>query len=144
MTYAKKVKPSELFVDWNSDTAYLDRFYRALHEDFDIKTQWGDMVLKISGFADPEETKGARVDSLIQSSVIAPGTLFFHKKREILFAKCADGWVGVANIGIPGRRPMTAKDFYNGFLSKDKKDSNMVCFTMPSKDSLRTLPRHKS
>ncbi|XP_055327425.1 methionyl-tRNA formyltransferase, mitochondrial-like [Paramacrobiotus metropolitanus] len=119
VTYAKKIRQAETFVDWNWPADYIDRFFRALGEDFGVRTMWDDQIVKINGIVEPAIVHKARIDELVSDGSF-PGSLFFHKKRDILFVKCRDGWVGITALYMPNRKPMNAKDFYNGFLSPNK------------------------
>lgn len=40
VSYAKKVTVRKTFVDWNWTMDEIDRFYRAVHEDFGVRTLW--------------------------------------------------------------------------------------------------------
>lgn len=53
-----------------------------------------------------------------------PGSVVYDKRARTLQVRCRDGWVNFHNIVLKGHRPMTAQDFYNGFLTKVPKDSH--------------------
>lgn len=59
-----------------------------------------------------------------------PGTIMFDKKLRVLSVRCLDGWVNFCQVVIKGRKPMSAQDFYNGFVSKVSKDlQKFNCFS---------------
>ena len=120
--YAKKITPKKTFINWNWSVQEIDCFQRALQEDFGVRARWEDLVVRLNGFLDPDLVPPLRIDELCsEQGVSVCGELYFHKKRNVLFVRCQNGWVGVRGVGIPDRRPMTAKDFFNGFLSDGKK-----------------------
>lgn len=53
-----------------------------------------------------------------------PGSVVYDKKARTIRVCCRDGWVAFQHVIIKGHKPMTAQDFYNGFISKVPKDSH--------------------
>ncbi|XP_049842562.1 methionyl-tRNA formyltransferase, mitochondrial-like isoform X1 [Schistocerca gregaria] len=48
-----------------------------------------------------------------------PGMVRIHRASAMLRVMCVDGsWLAFAKVTIIGKKPMSAIDFYNGFLSK--------------------------
>jgi len=50
---------------------------------------------------------------------VRPGIVHYCSSREILCIRCSNGWVGFQGITI--KKPMTAKSFYNGYLSRPEQ-----------------------
>ncbi|OQV11411.1 Dynamin-like 120 kDa protein, mitochondrial [Hypsibius exemplaris] len=97
VTYARKITIRKTFVDWDGSADGIDRLQRALAEDFGVRTYWEGEVAKLSEFVQPDWTKSLRIDELRPRTVYSrPGELFFHKKRNVLFVRCRDGWVGLS------------------------------------------------
>ncbi|CAL4064837.1 unnamed protein product, partial [Meganyctiphanes norvegica] len=57
-----------------------------------------------------------------QGQKIIPGNIVYNKQRKVLSVYCKDGWVDFRMVIIKGKKPMTAGDFYNGFISKVDKE----------------------
>ncbi|KAK8733129.1 hypothetical protein OTU49_006773 [Cherax quadricarinatus] len=53
-----------------------------------------------------------------------PGRVIFNKKMKVVSVLCRDGWVSFKSVIIKGRKPMSALDFYNGFITKIPKDQH--------------------
>lgn len=53
---------------------------------------------------------------------LSPGCIVFNKKTKVLSVQCADGCVNFKKVIVKGRKPMSAKDFYNGFISKKTRE----------------------
>ncbi|KAG8198943.1 hypothetical protein JTE90_015149 [Oedothorax gibbosus] len=120
MTYARKVKPENGFLDWEKDTALtIERKYRAYDGFVDLYTFWKDMKILIIEIVNIE---GVNMDVLVTQSPVSPGFCYFHKRRKVIFVKCQDGWCGVKTLKIPKTGTISAQDFYNGFMSKVKEN----------------------
>lgn len=52
-----------------------------------------------------------------------PGSVVYDRKARTIKICCRDGWVPFQHVILKGHKPMTAQDFYNGFLTKVPKDS---------------------
>lgn len=56
---------------------------------------------------------------LNNNNEVCPGYVEYHKTSNILRIMCVNGFcIGVKKVGVYGKKIMSAKDFYNGFLTK--------------------------
>ncbi|CAG5118427.1 unnamed protein product [Candidula unifasciata] len=112
VTYAHKITPSMAVINWENQTVdSIDRQYRALHETEELRTDWEGTTVRLID----------KVDDAIKPAVpleesSPPGLPIFDKLNDILWVKCQDGWVAFKHVVI--RKKMSAKSFYNGYLSK--------------------------
>ena len=42
------------------------------------------------------------------------GTMHYDRRTHELSVRCADGWIGVTELQVEGRKAVSARDFYNG------------------------------
>ncbi|XP_014679846.1 PREDICTED: methionyl-tRNA formyltransferase, mitochondrial-like [Priapulus caudatus] len=98
--------------------------YRALSETFPLHCLWNREPVKLYNMLPLQQCDNLVVES---GGEKPPGSSFYHKCRQLLCIKCKDGWVAFGGICPLGKKQMTAKEFYNGFLSKAK--FNSVLFT---------------
>lgn len=54
-----------------------------------------------------------------------PGRVVYDREQRTIKVHCRDGWVAFQRVILKGHRPMTAQDFYNGFITKVPKDSHI-------------------
>lgn len=110
----------EAFINWDSSSAIdVERQYRALHESFELKTWWNDSIIKLGKIC-VTDFEVVLPDECL--SVSRAGSLYFHIRRKLLCILCGDGrWVTADRVVLPQKQPMTATDFYNGYLSKNGK-----------------------
>lgn len=108
---APKVDKSITAINWNvtsSNTVYNK--YRALCGLWPLTTTWHGTPVKL--------LKLCKYQILNSEIQLKPGELLYDKRRHKLSVKCGDkeGYVSIEELKIPGRRPMTGKDFFNGFV----------------------------
>ncbi|XP_005105299.2 methionyl-tRNA formyltransferase, mitochondrial [Aplysia californica] len=126
ITYAHKITQQRSFIDWENQTVdELDRQYRALFETTELRTDWEGTTVRMLDMAAPSLDPCVDLDS---SS--PPGLPVYDKKNNVLWVRCKDGWTGFFSILI--KKKMSAKAFYNGYLSK--KHLKGVCF--------KSIPNH--
>lgn len=46
--------------------------------------------------------------------IMFPGDLLFDKRSQLLWVKCADTWVNVTSVFVPGRKRGPIEHFING------------------------------
>lgn len=52
------------------------------------------------------------------------GCVIYDKKKKLLMVQCkGESWITIDQIVVPGRKPMTAQDFRNGFIANQKEAS---------------------
>ncbi|XP_068203124.1 methionyl-tRNA formyltransferase, mitochondrial isoform X1 [Palaemon carinicauda] len=49
---------------------------------------------------------------------VKPGTAVYDRTTKTVNVKCLDHWVSFSQVLLKGRKPMSAHEFYNGFMSK--------------------------
>ncbi|XP_067943660.1 methionyl-tRNA formyltransferase, mitochondrial-like isoform X2 [Watersipora subatra] len=128
-TYAYKInkQDSRFLIDWNSDTCDLvDRKFRAFGEMHNIWTYFGEYKVKLSKLVAPKEMQWYTMrDPRLAGRA---GALAYLGQKDCVAIQCTDGLVGVREISV--KKAMSAKSFYNGYLSKPEwkyaKFSNKV------------------
>jgi len=123
-TYARKLSVGNARVKWETQSPIsIDRQYRAFSEMYGLRSQWKnqpvrllDMVplVEMHECSDIEASLLEAFPDTLMS--VRPGIAHYCSAREILCIRCLDGWVGFQGITI--KKPMTAKSFYNGYLSR--------------------------
>nr|CAD7260361.1 unnamed protein product [Timema shepardi] len=123
ITYAPKVTASTAVVRWrdlNSTQVY--NLYRALSGVFPLYTTYQGLPIKLYNGTLPLPI----VDSITRDKSPNPGFVDFHRPSGVLRVMCADGyWVAFHSIGVPRKKPISAADFYNGYLSKTKESERV-------------------
>ncbi|GFO43415.1 methionyl-tRNA formyltransferase, mitochondrial [Plakobranchus ocellatus] len=116
-----KISQNMTFIDWqNQTTEDIDCQYRALHETAELRTEWQGMTIRLVNMLD------IRHQPDIKTEVTpVPGLPIYNKADGTLWVCCKNGWVGFSHVVI--KKKMTAKSFYNGYLSKPQHKS--VTFT---------------
>lgn len=110
-TYAPKINESLTKVRWDQMNA-LDIYntYRALFSFKFLVTLWEKEVIKL---------KYLNIDLSEKLSDLQPGSVRFSLKKNCLLVTCADKkLIEVYVISTGKKSKMSAKDFYNGFISK--------------------------
>ncbi|XP_070536275.1 methionyl-tRNA formyltransferase, mitochondrial-like isoform X2 [Ptychodera flava] len=116
-TLARKITTSMSWIDWHSHSCEdVDRLYRAISYHVTLRTEWQGKLVKLYKMADPEITQGL----YIPVSDPQPGQIVFHKKSKLLCVRSKDGWIAFEGVTLQMRKKMSAQDFYNGFLSRQK------------------------
>nr|XP_006813876.1 PREDICTED: methionyl-tRNA formyltransferase, mitochondrial-like [Saccoglossus kowalevskii] len=117
VTLAKKIKTDMSWIDWcNYSCRFIDRLHRAISTHVTLRTLWRGKLLKLYNMVDLHVTQGLQ----LPLADVHPGVVKYHNKHGILCIRCLDGWVGFKSVTIERRKKMSAKDFYNGFLSRDQ------------------------
>ncbi len=98
--------------------------HRALGHLFPLTTSWFGLAVKILDVKvddvtemNPENRK--KLETSQTKLMIIPGLVEYSRRRSCLRVQCKDGkWVRINSVTVVGRKTLTAKEFYNGFLSK--------------------------
>ncbi|XP_037027529.1 methionyl-tRNA formyltransferase, mitochondrial [Bradysia coprophila] len=118
VTYAPKVMPELAQVNWNSSALEIYNLYRALYSFKPLATRWNDRQVRITKMM---------YSSSDAVSTRPPGSVEYNKLDKYLKVICGNGCsVRVLNLGLEGKKVMSANEFYNGFLSKVKDKSYFV------------------
>ncbi|XP_012254108.2 methionyl-tRNA formyltransferase, mitochondrial [Athalia rosae] len=118
ITYAPRVTSKLSLVKWNEMTAKrVFDLYRALYDLYPLTTKFMGLTIKL---LEIELLKDPPLGN--NSSNHLPGLVMYSKDLDRLVVHCRDNsWITVGKIGYPGRPPMSARDFHNGFLYKNKQ-----------------------
>ncbi|XP_024945331.1 methionyl-tRNA formyltransferase, mitochondrial isoform X2 [Cephus cinctus] len=114
---APKVSSKISLVKWSEMTAKdVYNLQRAITGLYPLTTKFQDITIKILNIKVLEKQTQA-----YSSSHSSPGSVIYDKKNDILAVCCRDNtWVSIEKLVVPGRQPMSARDFNNGFISKHK------------------------
>ncbi|PSN58275.1 hypothetical protein C0J52_00118 [Blattella germanica] len=120
ITYAPRIESSLAQVAWNEMTAIqVFNLHRALVSLYPLATTWHGLPIKLLEPVLLDRTLAASERSSNSWLLNLPGCVELDRAGRVLRVLCADStWIGFRNIRIQGRKPMTAHDFYNGFISK--------------------------
>jgi methionyl-tRNA formyltransferase len=102
-TYASKIARSERWLDWSRPATELARQIRAFNPKPLARTTLDDQIILVQqaalGPADQDEY---------------PGTVLEARKR-LIRVQAGDGSLELCKIQLPGGRPLSSRDFLNGF-----------------------------
>jgi methionyl-tRNA formyltransferase len=128
VTYAHKVTALDARVNWEAQSPEsVDRQYRALSDMFGLRSQWRGQTIRLLDMVPLVEMQASDIEAELDLvfpehlMTVRPGIAYYLNQREILCIRCQDGWVGFHSITY--RKSMTAKSFYNGYLSKTESRS---------------------
>lgn len=71
---------------------------------------------------DCHRNSNSSVEKSVCHAVDPPGTVVYKWKSKVVSVRCVDGWVSFRKMVLKGHKPMSAQDFYNGFISKVPKE----------------------
>lgn len=113
---APKVTPELAQVNWNSPAIDVYNLYRALYSLKPLTTKWNNRQVRIT------KMMHSPADGV---STMPSGSVEYSKLDKCLKVICGNGGsVRILNLGLEGKKIMSAAEFYNGFLSK-VKDKNV-------------------
>lgn len=135
VSYAKKINPQQGLIKFKIDSSdYIDRKVRAYTGTIDLFMRClGNLEVKLEGMRDLSETESYNFERALRIhhksmgietySDSTPGTMFYHKPRQVFGVKSADNrWVMFDYYTPPHRSRMSALEFYNGYLSSLKPE----------------------
>ena len=103
VTYARKIERGDRPLDWSRSAAELDRQVRALSPSPLASTELGGIAVNI-----------VRAEPALFTHAGPPGRLLHCADDGIVLA-CADGALRITCLQPAGKRPMTAREFLNGY-----------------------------
>ncbi len=103
VTYARKIERTDRPLDWSRSADELDRQIRALNPSPMASTELGGLAVNIVA-AHPVRRPHAG----------PPGSLL-HCADDGLVLACGDGALQITRLQPAGKRPMTAREFVNGY-----------------------------
>ena len=101
-TYTKQISKDDAVIDWNDDTAAIERMTRAFDPWPVARTVLDGDALMI--------WRAQNVDGPIAEE--SPGTLVALKPAPIV--RCGSGALRLLEVQSPGRKRMSAIDYFNG------------------------------
>ncbi|XP_011665967.1 methionyl-tRNA formyltransferase, mitochondrial [Strongylocentrotus purpuratus] len=123
-TVGLKIPNKLAWIDWGATTQEIDRLYRAIGEQMPLKSLFGEEELRLEQMVSPADCSDHPIYEGDE-----PGLISFPQNKSIIYVRCKDGWVGFCSISPIGRKRMTAKEFYNGYLSgRRRDDEERRCF----------------
>lgn len=120
LTYADKINPSDMAIDWNCNNLKIHNLIRGLSPTPGAFTKLSGKIVKIiSSYPASEILIG---ETHKESS---PGTIIINKKAKTLLVACGDGsTLEVLQLKPEGKGIINSSDFINGL-----KDINNLIFT---------------
>lgn len=109
ITTAPKVTKEHGYMKWSQFSClYIQRLWCAIGQQVGLRCKWNDTKVKLGTLV---ETKISLSDQQ------TPGQPFFDASTNVLYIKCKDGWVGWQSLQMEYRQSVTAREFYNGYLT---------------------------
>jgi methionyl-tRNA formyltransferase len=115
-SYAPRIAKAEARIDWSADAREIERRVRAFNPRPVADTLLEGEPLKVfSAHAVDFETETATGDKTLLRSpnVLDPGAIVAVRDESII-VRCGVGFVALAMLQRPGRRPVSAGDFARG------------------------------
>src|SRR3989344_5025015 len=106
-TYTKLLKRDDGRLDWSSAAREIDQKIRALNPEPGTHTTLDGKTVKILA-----------AETLSESKIELPGKIY-NRSGE-LAVKCLDGSILIKELQPEGKKPMSGKDFLNGFKLGNK------------------------
>ncbi|XP_052814932.1 methionyl-tRNA formyltransferase, mitochondrial-like [Mya arenaria] len=118
VTYAHKIKLNNSHIDWHNQTAIeVDCQYRAIGDQFPLKTELDGQPMKLQNVVDPYLLKDVGGKGYLgKLPTSEPGTVGYSKQHGCIVVKCKVGLVGFETVIV--KKKLTAQSFYNGYLNK--------------------------
>ncbi|ESN94616.1 hypothetical protein HELRODRAFT_68612 [Helobdella robusta] len=118
VTYAHKLSPVNARINWEEQSLTdIDRQYRALNEIYQLRSMWNKQKVKLLDMVPYPSILDSLEETFPEDEMtLRPGSAHYLKSHDILCIRCRDAWVGFGGIIL--KKPLSAKSFYNGYLSK--------------------------
>ncbi|XP_053997288.1 methionyl-tRNA formyltransferase, mitochondrial isoform X1 [Hylaeus anthracinus] len=117
VTYAPKITSKIAVIKWNEMSARnIYDLHRALLGVYPITATFQNAKIKLHDVKEIKES----IPSTLEGEM--PGVVIYDKKSDALIIKCKGGnCISVKKVVMKGRSPMSARDFYNGFMASRNK-----------------------
>lgn len=93
---------------------------RALEGVLPLTSKWKNVPVKLY------EVQRSEIEK-IESCEAKAGYVVYDKSDKLLKVKCADGnWISIRQVGVVGKRTMSATDFNNGYVKKEIVDNRYL------------------
>ncbi|MCD6096785.1 methionyl-tRNA formyltransferase [bacterium] len=103
-TYTKIIQKKHGEINWNNSAEFIERMTRAFTPWPSAYTKWDNKIIKI--------LKAKVVKNQIKKTT--PGRVFLNENKEFCIGT-GQGILIVEKIQIQGKKPVSAKDFLNGY-----------------------------
>ncbi|KAI8911811.1 formyl transferase [Gorgonomyces haynaldii] len=104
VTKAPKIKKEMARVDWNESMDSIYTKHRAIGEMFPLYCEFRTKRIQL---LDLKPSTLSKEGSL--------GSIHVDRKENVLYCRCADGWLGVHRLQVEGKKPVKPLDFSNGY-----------------------------
>ncbi|KAK3864629.1 hypothetical protein Pcinc_029704 [Petrolisthes cinctipes] len=123
VTKAPKISGSTALVEWSQHTRHnIQAMFLALDDYFPLWTHWQGTPIKLRDMVLTKPEQRSTQHRVNEEITKCEGSIVYHLKSRVISVKCVDGWVSFRQVVMKGRKPMSAHDFYNGFISKVPKE----------------------
>ncbi|XP_072020893.1 methionyl-tRNA formyltransferase, mitochondrial-like isoform X2 [Amphiura filiformis] len=117
-TYGGKLSSEYAEINWSKSVEDICRQYRAVSFLIPLHTRWKGQHVVLGNMCNPEQIK----DLSTKHSSATEGQICYHKEVDLICIKCRDGWVGFQHITIAYRQRLSAREFFNGYLSSSSAE----------------------
>lgn len=129
VSYATKLKKCDGYIDWETMTSCtIDKIYRAYDSFIPIYCDWINgsplILMEMVDYRDTVKLDWDKLERLVFGCIHhdKPGLVMFNPRLNGICFKCKDNkWVTFRQLALKNYGKMTALDFKNGFVSKQKQ-----------------------
>ena len=107
VSWTQPLKANDRDLDWRQPAIDLERLIRA-------QAGWPGSIAAISG----QKLKVLAAKVVDSTKAGSPGRTLFDRQNQLLAVDCQPGRLGLTQVQLPGRQPVTAAEFYNGYGRK--------------------------
>jgi len=104
VTWAPILKPEDEILDWTQTAATLHNRVRGLSPSPGARTSWRGKLVKV-----------LRTAHAAGGASVLPGQVLLSEVRKGLLVATGDGILGIAGLQLEGKKPMSGRDFVNGY-----------------------------
>jgi len=105
-SYARKLRPSDVIIDWSRSVAQVYNLVRALSPEPGASTYQGTERLKV--------LRAAPLSADVELPADAPSGMVAQFLRRRAAVRCGDGWLELIELQFSGKTPMSTRDLLNG------------------------------
>ncbi|VEN42046.1 unnamed protein product [Callosobruchus maculatus] len=122
ITYAPKIKNDFATIKWDTMTStQVHNLNRAVSGIMVPTSTWKGTAVKLIGIEDCDSVVNLPKDN----HQLRPGYVYYDKRTNSLLVLCSNNtWIRVKQVGVYGKRIMSACDFNNGYIKKEPPDKS--------------------